>query len=216
MADPLDDLLSAVPAGDLRRPKRLLAVLREACTVGVPPLALKSTTDRLGEAGGWTAHLGTPDDVLRRIASWVLTVVDDAALVLKVARRLWERHGREDLELATLLLANLDPASAGDSGPWAAWVGWLHPAEPVTSLASAVEELMRGSPGQPEEAVRLGWLASGDEVVRTVGLLASHSVWMACGRGPVSEAVHAAVREMDTSAMGQLIARVHGRLLAAV
>ena len=61
MADPLDDHLQAVPARDLARPKALLEHLREAYTIGVPPLSMKSTTDRLGAAGHFAFHLGTPD-----------------------------------------------------------------------------------------------------------------------------------------------------------
>ena len=104
--DPLDDWLSAQPAKVHRRSKRLLDVIREAYPIGVPALIVKSQTDRLGDAGGYSFHLGTPDDVLRRICSWLLTHGEDRVL-LELIQGLWRRNGREDVALAALLLANL-------------------------------------------------------------------------------------------------------------
>ncbi len=104
--DPLDDWLSTQPTKIHRRSKRLLDVVREAYPIGVPAFIVKSQTDRLGSSGGYAFHLGTPDDVLRRICSWLLTHGEPGVLS-QVIRGLWKRHGREDVALAALLLANL-------------------------------------------------------------------------------------------------------------
>ena len=50
-----------------------MGVIRDAYPIGVPALIVKSQTDRLGSSGGYAFHLGTPDDILRRICSWLLT-----------------------------------------------------------------------------------------------------------------------------------------------
>ena len=79
--DPLDDWLSKQSTNVHRRVKRLMEVVREAYPIGVPALIVKSQTDRLGDAGGYSFHLGTPDVVLRRICSWLLTHGDEDILV---------------------------------------------------------------------------------------------------------------------------------------
>ncbi len=104
--DPLDDWLSTQPTKVHRRANRLMSVVRDAYPIGVPALIVKSQTDRLGDSGGYAFHLGTPDDVLRRICSWLLTHGEERVL-LDLVHELWTRHGREDIALAALLLANL-------------------------------------------------------------------------------------------------------------
>ena len=104
--DPLDDLLSSQTAKVQLRPKRLMEVVRDAYPIGVPALIMKSQTDRLGSSGGYAFHLGTPDDVLRRICSWLLTHGSDEVLS-QLIRDLWKRNGREDVALAALLLSNV-------------------------------------------------------------------------------------------------------------
>ena len=53
--------------------KKLLKVVREAYPIGIPALIMKSTTDRIGISAGYSFHLGTPDGLLRRLASWLIT-----------------------------------------------------------------------------------------------------------------------------------------------
>ena len=69
----LDDFLAQQAPRVHRSDRRLAGVVREAYPIGVPPLIMKSSTDRLGQSAGYSFHLGTPDDLLRRVASWLLT-----------------------------------------------------------------------------------------------------------------------------------------------
>ncbi len=106
--DPLDDHLEQVTPKMLKRPKRLMKHIRDAYPIGVPALAMKSTTDRIGAHAGYSFHLGTPEPELQRIASWILTRMEgDEERIETLIGRLWLRFGREDLVLSSLLLANL-------------------------------------------------------------------------------------------------------------
>ena len=71
--DVLDGFLARQPSRVHRSDRRLSRVVREAYPIGVPALIMKSSTDRLGESAGYSFHLGTPDEMLRLIASWLLT-----------------------------------------------------------------------------------------------------------------------------------------------
>ena len=114
----LDDFLSQQNLRVHRSDRRLAGVVREAYPIGVPPLIMKSSTDRLGQSAGYSFHLGTPDDMLRRVASWLLTGAgDDQSVLLRLVKRLLARHGREDVALAALLLTNLDHGALG-TDPW--------------------------------------------------------------------------------------------------
>ncbi len=107
--DPLDDFLAEIPTRAHRSARRLAKTVRAAYPIGVPALIMKSSTDRIGAAAGYSFHLGTPDANLRRIASWLLTGgAANQTTLLKLTKRLWKRHGREDVALAALLLANLN------------------------------------------------------------------------------------------------------------
>ena len=116
--DPLDEYFDSVSARVHSSPRKLAKVVRAAYPIGVPALIMKSSTDRFGEAAGYSFHLGTPDEFLRRITSWLLTNAgSDQGALLKLVPRLWKRHGREDVALAALLIANLDHRRLG-SDPW--------------------------------------------------------------------------------------------------
>ena len=69
----LDEFLESQPKRVHKSHRKLARVVREAYPIGVPALIMKSSTDRLGASAGYSFHLGTPDDILRRIASWLIT-----------------------------------------------------------------------------------------------------------------------------------------------
>ena len=71
--DPLDEYFDSTSHRVHSSPRKLAKVVRAAYSIGVPALIMKSSTDRFGEAAGYSFHLGTPDENLRRIASWLLT-----------------------------------------------------------------------------------------------------------------------------------------------
>ena len=92
--DSLDDFLASQPPGVHRSDRRLARVAREAYPIGVPALIMKSSTDRLGESAGYSFHLGTPDEMLRQLASWLLTGAgEEQGALLRLVGGLWSRHG---------------------------------------------------------------------------------------------------------------------------
>ena len=178
--DPLDDWLSSQPAKVHKRAKHLMRVVREAYPIGVPALIVKSQTDRLGDSGGYAFHLGTPDEVLRRICSWLLTHGDEAVLEA-LLRSLWKRHGREDVALAALLLANLQ--NIGNV--------WIHLADLIGQYSTAealllsIEECLRAKHEPPSEELLVGWV--GRSLAHShFALLVCHAAWIRAQRPPIS------------------------------
>ena len=149
-------------------------MVREAYPIGVPALIMKSSTDRLGESAGYAFHLGTPDEMLRRIASWLLTGAGgDQSRLLRLVQRLWERHGREDVALAALLLANLDHAAL-EVDPWRVLAGCTRGSEPAEALLLSIEEMLRAGRPMPSEELLLDW-CEGRAVDAHMALLVSYA-----------------------------------------
>ena len=150
-SDPLDDLLSQYDVNLLRNLKKTMEVLREAYTIGVPGMIAKSMTDRLGEASGVSFNLGTPVPVIRRIASWLLTVADgNHDVMMSLCTKVWRRHGREDLRLVGILISNMDPdIHRGDI--WHTISGFMQRSEPLEALVEVVEEAARAGNAPPSE-----------------------------------------------------------------
>ena len=141
--DPLDEFFDSTSRRVHSSPRKLANVVRAAYPIGVPALIMKSSTDRFGEAAGYSFHLGTPDENLRRIASWLLTNAGSKQKTLvKLIRRLWKRHGREDIALAALLMANLDHKSLG-TDPWTILASNISRKEPAEALLLTIEEVLR-------------------------------------------------------------------------
>ena len=170
----LDGFLAEQPPRVHRSDRRLAGVVREAYPIGVPALIMKSSTDRLGESAGYAFHLGTPDELLRRIASWLLTNAgDDQRVLLRLVSRLWVRHGREDVALAALLLANLDHVALGVD-PWAVLAGSTRSSEPAEALLLSIEELLRAGREMPSEEALVAW-CDGRVVDGHMALLVSYA-----------------------------------------
>jgi len=172
--DVLDNFLARQPSRVHRSDRRLARIVREAYPIGVPALIMKSSTDRLGESAGYTFHLGTPDEMLRRIASWLLTGAEgDQSRLLRLVERLWDRHGREDVALAALLLANLDHSTL-DVDPWAVLAGCTRDSEPAEALLLSIEEMLRAGRSMPSEELLLDW-CEGRAVDAHMSLLVSYA-----------------------------------------
>ena len=153
----LDQFLDSQSSRIHRSDRKLAKMVREAYPIGVPALIMKSSTDRLGESAGYEFHLGTPDELLRRLASWLLTGAgSNQRHLLHLVGRLWARHGREDVALAALLLANLDHASLG-SDPWEVLASSTRGTEPAEALLLSIEELVRAGRELPSDEVVIGW-----------------------------------------------------------
>ena len=207
--DSLDDFLAAQPPRVHRSDRLLAKLVREAYPIGVPALIMKSSTDRLGESAGYSFHLGTPDEMLRQLASWLLTEAgEDQNVLLRLVARLWGRHGREDVALAALLLANLDhPSLVTD--PWQVLASSTRGTEPADALLLSIEELLRAGRGMPSEALLMQW-CEGRAVDAHMALLASY-VGSVRGDEP-SDELRDALASLEIPTGDSLLSRVKQRL----
>ncbi len=179
-SDPLDDILKDGRKWFWRRTSsHRLALVRQAYTAGVPALLMKSSTDRLGAAAGYAFHLGTPDDVLRRIASWLLTEAGrtGGSGLWRLHDLLWARHGREDVALAALLLTNI---SIEDEERWRRLAAVVLRRERAAGVVAAealllsIEELRRAGRAAPDRVVLESWFDAGG-VLSHLALLAAYT-----------------------------------------
>ena len=153
----LDEFLSKYQDSVHTSDKKLLKITREAYPIGIPALIMKSSTDRLGSSAGYSFHLGTPDSLLRRLASWLITKNNgNHKLLLKLNKKLWKRHGREDVALSAIIIANLDHVSM-ETNPWEIFRSCLRKREPIDGLLLTIEELLRSRRQMPSETLRMNW-----------------------------------------------------------
>ena len=168
----LDEFLESQSKRVHKSHKKLARVVREAYPIGVPALIMKSSTDRLGASAGYAFHLGTPDDILRRIASWLITNSKRNQDVLwRLIRELWSRHGREDVALSALLMANLDHRAAG-TDPWGLLSSLINSKEPADALLLSIEEVLRAGHGGPSNEQYRSW-CSGSKVQTHLALISA-------------------------------------------
>ena len=206
----LDEFLSKYEDSVHTSEKKLLKIIREAYPIGIPALIMKSSTDRLSRDGGYSFFLGTPDDAMRRIASWLITRNSDSpANLAALIKPLWARHGREDIAMCALLLANIDHARTGTS-PWKLLADSLMPHEPVEGLLLCVEEILRSGRNPPSENQMNEWLQS-NGVLPTLALLCIHAS-MIKGRIPTEEECET-LRKMDELDASELTRRIRARIL---
>ncbi|MGB0515777.1 MAG: hypothetical protein ACPGKR_02405 [Poseidonia sp.] len=154
----LDDWLDGQSPDRLKSRRRSLRFLKEAYTVCVGDFANKPRTDVTMTDAGFRFHIGTPLPDLRQIASWMLTHAAKKRRLAKLVPALWKRHGREDLSMAGLLLANLEPNDIGQ-GPWMAFIHLLQRRESLMVVLEVAEELVRGGHGVPDDT----WLHAAAE-----------------------------------------------------
>ena len=210
--DPLDEYFDSTSHRVHSSPRKLAKVVRAAYPIGVPALIMKSSTDRFGEAAGYSFHLGTPDENLRRIASWLLTNAgSEQKALVKLIRRLWKRHGREDVALAALLLANLDHKSLG-TDPWTILASNTSRKEPAEALLLTIEEVLRAGKSIPGDEQLLTWCKG-----RTIdGLLAVLVIHAATMRGErVSSEVAEAIQLVSVPPGDSLLGRIKSRIVAS-
>ena len=205
-SDPLDDWLSSQPAKVHHRSKLLMGVIREAYPIGVPAFIVKSQTDRLGSSGGYTFHLGTPDDFLRRICSWLLTNGQPDVLS-QVIRDLWSRNGREDVALAALLLANLQ--NQGDV--WVRLADLIGTSSTAEALLLSIEECFRAEHAPPSEKLLLEW-CSYNAARGHLALLTQHAYWVRSDRPALSDALRAAFETLPYPDGDSLLGRVRDQM----
>ncbi len=207
--DPLDDHLRELKPSCHRNFKNLLKEVREAYPIGVPALMVKSQTDRLAQAGGYSFHLGTPDEILRRICSWLLTGADGSEGELRrLVPALWNRHGREDAALAALLMANLRELS--DEESWKLLAEMVGNAEPAEALLLVIEEAVRAGRSHADNDVLLSWFNQGGTRAH-LALLCSHSKWKD-SVDTIPDEINAALITIELPKGDSLLRRVRNRL----
>jgi len=209
--DPLDEYFDSVSARVHSSPRKLAKVVRAAYPIGVPALIMKSSTDRFGEAAGYSFHLGTPDEFLRRITSWLLTNAgSDQGALLKLVPRLWKRHGREDIALAALLIANLDHRRLG-SDPWGILASNISRKEPAEALLLTIEEVLRAGRPLPSDGTLLAW-CRGRTIDGHLALMVLHAATVRGER--VSSDVAQAVQSVSVPPGDSLLGRIKARVVA--
>ena len=210
--DPLDEYFDSTSHRVHSSPRKLAKVVRAAYPIGVPALIMKSSTDRFGEAAGYSFHLGTPDENLRRIASWLLTNAGgEQKTLVKLIRRLWKRHGREDVALAALLLANLDHKSLG-TDPWTILASNTSRKEPAEALLLTIEEVLRAGKSIPSDEQLLTW-CKGRTIDGHLAVLVIHGATMRGER--VSSEVAGAIQLVSVPPGDSLLGRIKARIVAS-
>ena len=154
--------------------RALAELVRNAYPIGVPALIMKSSTDRMMVDSGYSFILGTPDELLRSLASWLITEAGNThRILLKLIKRLWKRHGREDVALASILLANIDHKGMG-TNPWEILEDSIHTVESIDSLLLNIEELYRAKRQPPSEELILKWI-NGRKIDQHLSLIVIYS-----------------------------------------
>ena len=208
--DPLDEYFDSTSRRVHSSPRKLANVVRAAYPIGVPALIMKSSTDRFGEAAGYSFHLGTPDENLRRIASWLLTNAgSEQKALIKLNRRLWKRHGREDVALAALLLANLDHKKLG-TDPWTILASNISRKEPAEALLLTIEEVLRAGKSIPSDELLLTW-CKGRTIDGHLAVLVIHAATMRGER--VSSEVAEAIQLVSVPPGDSLLGRIKARIV---
>ena len=170
----LDDFLNNQPKNVHSSDRALANLVRNAYPIGVPALIMKSSTDRMMISSGYSFILGTPDELLRSLASWLITEAGNThRVLLKLIKRLWKRHGREDVALAAILLANIDHKGMG-TNPWEILEDSIHPVESVDSLLLNIEELFRAKRRPPRDDLILKWI-NGRKIEQHLSIIVTYS-----------------------------------------
>ena len=147
----LDDWLEAQIPRHLTSKRKALRLLKAAYVACVGDLINKPRTDITSHEAGFAFHIGTPLPDLRQITSWMLTKAPNQRRLAKLVPALWKRHGREDLSVAGLLLANLDQEALGQPA-WMAFIHLLQRKESLMVVLEVAEELVRGGHPVPDDS----------------------------------------------------------------
>ena len=206
MSDPLDDWFSSQPTKIHLRSKKLLDVLRQTYPIGVPALIAKSHTDRLGSSGGYSFHLGTPDDVLRRICSWLLTNTTSAVLT-DLIPKLWKRHGREDVALVALLLANVSDIE----DVWTMLEEMIGSTETAEALLLSIQECLRAGHPIPSEGRFILWCQRSTAHAH-LALLTQHAIWIRSGRPKLSQKLLDSFNDISYPDGDSLLVRIRDQM----
>ena len=156
--DPLDEALKRhLPA--LPRPKALPKRLERVYDGMGDRLAMRHHLDRYDEVSGGPSARGIDDELLRRMASYLLSLAEGRwRRLAKSIPALWKRGGREHRKIAGMLVANLPEEALGDER-WTVFSMLLQNDVGLAPVVDAAEEIRRASGQGPSEAWLLAMAA---------------------------------------------------------
>ena len=146
----LDELLASTSPAILNSKRKTLKFLLKAYQVSSPGLISKPKTDILSNQGGFTFHYGSTDPEIRTLTSWLLTNAPNKKRFAKIIPKLWKRHGKEDLKLVGLLLANISKEELAED-PWIIFIHLLKKQEPIETILEIAEEMNRSEHKVPDD-----------------------------------------------------------------
>lgn len=215
MEDPLDDYLSSIDKRSLKKPKLVINHIRDAYPIGIPPLSIKSTTDRIGLDAGYSFHLGTPEPELRRIASWIFTHISHSEKIENIIGRLWKRFGREDLVLSSILLANLPDKEVDSNWKWITLAELISHIEkkrgriPLEVMLLHIEEMSRADCSMIDE-ILASKLLEGTIAEQYLGILGMHQF---SKKNNISNSIKEKLENIDLPDGDSLIRRIRNKTL---
>ena len=146
----LDELLANTPPKILKSRRKTMKFLLNAYRVSTPGMITKPKTDILAKQGAFAFHYGSTDPDMRTLTSWLLTNVGNRKKLSKLISKLWKRHGKEDLKLVGLLLANLSIEDLGED-PWITFIHLFNDSEPLETILEIAEEMNRSENKVPDD-----------------------------------------------------------------
>ena len=146
----LDELLANTPPKILNSNRKTLKFLLNAYRISSPGMITKPKTDILANHGAFEFHYGSTDPEMRTITSWLLTNAFNRKKLVKLIPKLWKRHGKEDLKLVGLLLANLSIEELGED-PWITFIHLFNDSEPLETILEIAEEMNRSENKIPDD-----------------------------------------------------------------
>jgi hypothetical protein len=156
--DPVDEALKRhLPA--LPRPKGLPKRLERVYDSMGDRLAMRHHLDRYDEVSGGPSARGIDDELLRRMASYLLSLAEGRwRRLAKSIPALWKRGGREHRKIAGMLVANLPEEALGDQR-WTVFSMLLQDDVGLAPVVDAAEEIRRATGEGPSEAWLLAMAA---------------------------------------------------------
>ena len=146
----LDQLLADTSPNVLKSKRKTMKFLLQAYQAGTPGMNTKPKTDILAKQGAFSFHYGCTDPEMRTLTSWLLTNAPSRKKLAKVIPKLWKRHGKEDLKLVGLLLANLDREDLKED-PWIVFIHLFNKSEPLETILEIAEEMNRSENKIPDD-----------------------------------------------------------------
>ena len=146
----LDELLASTTPKTLNSKRKTMKFLLKAYQVSSPGMISKPKTDVLSKQGGFSFHYGSTDPEMRTLTSWLLTNSSNKKKLARLVPKLWKRHGKEDLKLVGLLLANLSKEDLNED-PWIVFIHLINKQEPLETILEIAEEMNRSEHKVPDD-----------------------------------------------------------------